>query len=187
MAEITLTAEAGRQTGSRPSGRMRVAGRVPGVVYGHGIEPLAVSVDGRELRAALSTPAGLNALLSLDVGGHAHLTLARELQRHPVRNTVTHVDFQIVRRDEVVSADVPVVLVGEALQVSQNRGVIEQPITSLTVHAIPSRIPNTIEVDVTELDPDDAVVLAQGSAASEAASGAEGAEAAEAAEPAEGS
>ena len=113
-----------------------------------------------------------------------------------------------MRRDEVVSADVPVVLVGEALQVSQNRGVIEQPITSLTVHAIPSRIPNTIEVDVTELvvgqairigdlvlpegvstelDPDDAVVLAQGSAASEAASGAEGAEAAEAAEPAEGS
>jgi large subunit ribosomal protein L25 len=149
------------------------------------MSPLKVSVDGRDLRAALTTQAGLNALLSLRVDGTTHLTLAREIQRHPVRHTVLHVDFQIVRRDEIVSAEVPVLLVGEAIQVQQNQGVIGQPITSLTVHATPAQIPNTIEVDISELaigdairvadlrlpsgvrtdvDPEEAVVVAQASA-----------------------
>jgi large subunit ribosomal protein L25 len=160
--------------------------------------PLKVSVDGRDLRAALTTQAGLNALLSLRVDGTTHLTLAREIQRHPVRHTVLHVDFQIVRRDEVVSAEVPVNLVGEAIQVSQNQGVIGQSITSLTVHATPDRIPNTLEVDIsqmvigdtirvrdlplpagvrTDVDPEEAVVVAQASeTAAQVAAGAEPAE-----------
>jgi large subunit ribosomal protein L25 len=213
MAEITLTAQAGRSTGTRASARLRAAGRVPGVVYGHNTEPLSVSVDGRALRTALTSAAGLNALLSLDVAGQTHLTMAREIQRHPVRNTVIHVDFQIVRRDEVISAEVPITLVGEAHQVVVNDGVIEQPLSSLTVQAVPGLIPNAIEVDVgglvigdtvrvsdlslpdgvrTEVDPDEAVVIAQGSAVSaEAAAAEEAAPTEEAAagrpaEPAEG-
>jgi large subunit ribosomal protein L25 len=122
MAEIRLHAEAGRTTGTRPSGRLRSEGRIPGIVYGHGMSPMPVSVDGRELRSALTTDAGLNALLSLDVAGTSHLTMAREIQRHPVRGTVTHVDFQIVRRDEIVSADVSVNLVGEAEAVHRSDG-----------------------------------------------------------------
>ena len=182
MAEITLTAEGGRSTGSRPAGRLRTAGRIPGVIYGHGQKPLPVSVDGRELRAALTTEAGLNALLSLKVDGKEHLTLAREIQRHPVRNTVIHVDFQIVRRDEVVTVEVPINLVGEAHDVTVNEGYIEQPLSSLTVRATPGRIPNVLEVDIshmtigdsirvsdlalpsgvtTEVDPDEAVVIAE--------------------------
>src|SRR3982074_1581558 len=98
MAEITLLAEAGRPTGSRPSNRLRSAGRIPGVIYGHGTDPMAISGNGRHLRTALTPQAGLNALLSLQLDGKTHLTLAREIQRHPVRHTVTHVDFQIVRR-----------------------------------------------------------------------------------------
>jgi len=185
MAEITLAAHAGRPTGSAAANRMRAAGRIPAVVYGHGMAPIAISIEGRDLRAALTTVSGLNALLSLDVDGETHLALAREIQRHPVRHSVTHVDFQIVRRDEIVSAEVPIVLLGEALQVSQNQGVIEQPLTSLTVEAVPGRIPNSIEVDIsdmaigdtirvadlplpegvsTDIDGDEAVVLAQGSA-----------------------
>src|SRR2546423_13625523 len=111
MPEIVLAAEAGRPVGSRPSGRLRHSGRIPGIVYGHGVDPLPVAVDGRDLRHALSTEAGLNALLNLQVDGTTHLTMAREIQRDPVRGTVTHVDFQIVRRDEVMAADVPVTLV----------------------------------------------------------------------------
>jgi large subunit ribosomal protein L25 len=185
MAEIALAAHAGRPTGSAAAKRMRAAGRIPAVVYGHGIAPMAISIEGRDLRAALTTASGLNALLSLDVDGETHLTLAREIQRHPVRHSVTHVDFQIVRRDEIVSAEVPIVLLGEAVQVSQNQGVIEQPLTNLTVQAVPGRIPNSIEVDIsdlaigdtvrvadltlpegvsTDIDGDEAVVLAQGSA-----------------------
>ena len=157
MAEITLHAEAGRTTGTRPSGRLRSEGRIPGIVYGHGMSPMPVSVDGRELRSALTTDAGLNALLSLDVAGTSHLTMAREIQRHPVRGTVTHVDFQIVRRDEVVSADVSVSLVGEAEAVHRSDGVVEHQLYSLTVHATPDRIPTSIEVDISGLQIGDAI------------------------------
>lgn len=157
MAEITLVAEAGRTVGSRPSARLRAAGRVPGVVYGHGAEPIAVSVDARELRHALSGGAGLNQLLSLNVGGEAHLALARELQRHPVRHTVTHVDFQVVNRDEVITAEVPITLVGEAKAVESDRGVVGQVLMALSVHARPGDIPAAIEVDVTGLAVGDTV------------------------------
>jgi large subunit ribosomal protein L25 len=181
MAEITVVAEAPRPMGSRAAGRLRAAGKVPGVIYGHGLDPLPIAVDGRSLRAALTTGAGLNALLALQVGSETHLTLAREIQRDPVRSTVIHVDFLIVRRDEIVSAEVPVNLIGEARKVANNDGLIEQQLTSLTVHATPANIPSHVEVDIsemdigdtirvgdislpagvtTELDPDDAVVIA---------------------------
>ena len=76
-----------------------------------------MAVGARELRVALNGEAGANQLLSLDTSTGTFLTLARDLQRHPVAQTVTHVDFVIVRRDEVISADVPITLVGEATQV----------------------------------------------------------------------
>jgi large subunit ribosomal protein L25 len=151
MAEITVVAEAPRPIGSRAAGRMRAAGQIPGVIYGHGRDPLPIAVDGRALRAALTTPAGLNALLALQVGDETHLTLAREIQRHPVRSTVTHVDFLIVRRDEVVSAEVPINLVGEARLVGQADGRIEHQLTSLTVNATPADIPSHVDVDISEM------------------------------------
>jgi large subunit ribosomal protein L25 len=151
MAEITLVAEPGRETGSAASRRLRSAGRVPAVVYGHGVDGVSVSVDGRDLRHALSGEAGLNQLLNLRVGSDTHLALARVIQRHPVRHTVLHVDFQIVARDEVISAEVPITLTGEAREVEQERGVIEQPLSSLTVNATPTRIPSSIEVDISGL------------------------------------
>lgn len=161
MAEITLVAEPGRATGSAASRRLRTAGRVPAVVYGHGADPASVSVDGRELRIALSGSSGVNQLLSLDVAGTRHLALARVLQRHPVRGTVTHVDFQVVSRDEVVSAEVPVTIVGEARAVEQERGVIEHVLASLTIKAKPGSIPEVIEVDVTDLRIGDTIRVAQ--------------------------
>ncbi|HEX3947367.1 MAG TPA: 50S ribosomal protein L25, partial [Acidimicrobiales bacterium] len=103
MPEITLHAEIGRPLGSRPARRLRTEGKIPGVVYGHGTDPVPVAVAGRELRVALSGESGTNTLLSLDTGETTYLTLARELQRHPVKGTVTHVDFQIVRRDEIIA------------------------------------------------------------------------------------
>jgi large subunit ribosomal protein L25 len=206
MAEITLVAELGRPVGTRSSGRLRSMGKIPGVIYGHGIDPMPVAVDGRELRHALTSPAGLNALLALQVDGTTHLTLAREIQRHPVRSTVIHVDFLVVRRDEIVSADVPVQLVGEAIEVHRADGLVEQQVFSLTVHATPDRIPSSIEVDVTalrvgdmirvgdlqlpegvttEVDAEDPVVVAQAPAAVvvEAAPVEEGAAVAEGEEP----
>ena len=189
MAEITLTAETGRALGSRPAGRLRAAGKIPAVVYGHGIEPIPIAVDARELRHALNTPAGVNALLALKVDGADHLTMARALQRHPVRHTVVHVDFQVVRRDEVVTADVPVVMVGDARLVHQADGVVSQELFTLAVQATPGNIPESVEVDIsgldvgdtirvgdvklpprvaTEVDPEEPVVVAQGAQVTEA-------------------
>ncbi len=161
MPEITVAAEPGRPTGSAASRRLRAAGRIPAVVYGHSVEATPVSVDGRDLRSALSGASGVNQLLSLDVAGTRHLALARVLQRHPVRGTVTHVDFQVVSRDEVVSAEVPVVLVGEARAVEQEKGMLQHPLTSLTIHARPGSIPTAIEVDVSGLAIGDAVRVGQ--------------------------
>ncbi len=151
MAEVILAAEVGRPIGSRAVRRLRREGKVPGVVYGHGTDPLPVAVIGRELRAALTGEAGLNQLLSLDTGSATFLTLARELQRHPVAQTVTHVDFVIVRRDEVISADVPVVLVGEAVEVHHGDGLVDQQMFSLSIRALPAAIPSSIEADVSSL------------------------------------
>ncbi len=151
MPEINVPAEEGRATGSRPSSRLRAAGKIPGVIYGHGIEPVPIAVEARTLRAALNTEAGLNALLDLQVDGSSHLTVARDVQRDPVRGTVLHVDFQIVRRDEVIAADVPVNLVGEAEELHRADGVVDHQLFALTVHATPGRIPNAIDVDISAL------------------------------------
>lgn len=184
MDEVSLVADAGRVKGSAEARRLRHAGKVPGVLYGHGIEPIPLAVGSRDLRAALTSDSGVNALISLDVGGQRHLAMARQLQRHPVRRTVDHVDFVIVRRDEVVTAEVPVHLVGEAKAVHRSDGLVEQQLFAIEVHAKPADIPNAIEVDIsgleigdairigdiklgsgvaTTLDPDEPVVLGQAS------------------------
>jgi large subunit ribosomal protein L25 len=182
MAEQALQAEAGRTTGSRASRRLRAEGKIPAVVYGHGIDPVSVAVARRELRAALTTEAGMNALIDLGVDGEQHLTLVRDIQRNPVRNEVTHVDFLVVRRDEVIQVDVPVVLNGVAEEVKREAGTVDQVIFELTVTATPGTIPNEFAVDIsgmvigdtvrvgdlslpsgvtTEVDPEEPVAVAQ--------------------------
>jgi large subunit ribosomal protein L25 len=151
MAEVTLAAEVGRPIGSRATRRLRRDGKIPGVIYGHGTDPLPVAVVARDLRVALNGEAGANQLLSLDTGSNTYLTLARAMQRHPVAQTVTHVDFIIVRRDEVISADVPITLVGEALEVQHGDGLVEQQMFTLAINALPTAIPSGLEVDISEL------------------------------------
>ena len=161
MADITLAAELGRPVGSAASRRLRHQGRIPAVVYGHGADPLPISVAARELRAALSTDAGINALLSLQVdGGSGYLAMARDIQRHPVRHTVIHVDFQVVNRDEAVVADVPLNLTGEAVEVGRADGIVEQQLFSVPVKAKPADIPNSLEIDVSRLTVGDSLRVA---------------------------
>ncbi len=147
----TLVAETGRVTGSRSSNRLRAEGRVPGVVYGHGLAPVSVSVEWRELRTIL-VAAGTNAVLTLKVGGGQHLALVKELQRDPVKRTIRHVDFLVVSQDEVLVVDVPVVLEGESPALAAVSGVPEQAMQSLTVSAKPGAIPASIVVDISGLE-----------------------------------
>jgi large subunit ribosomal protein L25 len=151
MPETTLTAHTGREIGSSSTRRLRAEGKIPGVVYGHGTDPIPVAVVGREFQIAMSGEAGLNTLLSLDVDGTEHLTLARDIQHHPVRNTVSHVDFLIVRRDELISAEVPINLVGEAVEVAHGDGIVDQQLFTLHVKAKPTDIPPSVDIDISSL------------------------------------
>ena len=152
MADVRLAVASRTELGSARSGRLRATGAIPGIVYGHGSDPVSVSVDCRELRTALSGGAGLNALLDLSIDGTSHTALAKVLQRHPTRGTVIHVDFQLVDRNQAVTVDVPVELVGEAVKVAQAGGQVAADIATLTVNATAATIPQVIEVDISELE-----------------------------------
>lgn len=152
MATNLLTAETGRTRGTRPSRRLRRTGRVPAVVYGMGDNPIAVSVDRADLRGALSTDAGLNALITLEVDGDRQLSIVKDLQRHPVRRDVLHVDFLRIDPDHEVVVDVPLVLVGEAKKVTQASGMVDQVMHQVPLLAKPSDIPTEVTADVSDLE-----------------------------------
>jgi large subunit ribosomal protein L25 len=150
MSEYQLAAEPRTDTGKGAARRARAAGRVPAVLYGHGIAPEHLTVDAREFGHALRS-GGANALITLRLGGSRHLALAREIQRHPVRGTYTHIDFLVVRRGEKVTVSVPVHLTGEAPGVVQG-GVLGQDLHQLNVEAEVTAVPEAIEGDISGLE-----------------------------------
>lgn len=150
MSEYQLAAEPRTDTGKGPARRARAAGRLPAVLYGHGIEPEHLTVDAREFNQALRS-GGANALITLRLGTARHLALAREIQRHPVRGTYIHVDFLTVRRGEKVTVSVPVHLTGEAPGLVQG-GVLGQDLHQLNVEAEVTAVPEAIEGDISGLE-----------------------------------
>ena len=152
MSETVLQADAGRSTGSAESRRLRGEDRIPGVVYGHGMDPLSISVQRRDLRVALSGAAGLNTILDLTVDGEVYPTLVKDIQRHPVRRNVQHIDFIQVNLNEEVTVAVPVRLEGVAKDVEANGGLVDLTMTEIEVVTTPRNIPDEIVVDVSEMD-----------------------------------
>lgn len=149
MAEEVLTAEPRAERGSRPAGRLRRAGRVPAVIYGLGGDTVPVTVPSREVTHILSH--GANTLIRLRLAGDDQLTLARQVQRHPTRGDLVHLDFIRVRTDVAVSAEVALHLIGEPEGV-RNGGLLEQLVFGLPIEAMPQDIPGSIEVEVAHLD-----------------------------------
>lgn len=138
-------------SGTRPSNRLRRDGRVPGVVYGTSIEPQPIHVSSRDLYTVLHTEAGLNAIIELDVEGDAVLTVAREIQRHPVRGEIEHLDFIEVRMDTEIQAEVGVEYVGIPVGVRDDGGIVETIENSVSISALPTAIPSSIEVSIEHL------------------------------------
>ena len=155
--QLLLNATLGRTEGTRASRRLRREGRIPAVVYGLENDPVSVSVAWPDLRLALNTDAGLNVLITLDIEGEHQLSVVKDLQRHPVRRDVIHVDFLRVTTDQEIEVDVPLVLVGEALEVTRANGMVDQTLYTLTVSAKPGDVPDEIEVDISELTLGDSV------------------------------
>jgi large subunit ribosomal protein L25 len=154
-----LIAKTGRQTGSAASRRLRHEDQIPGVVYGHGMDPLSVSVDRRDLRVAVAGPAGFNTVLDLTVDGSVYPAIIKDLQRHPVRRTIAHIDFLQVNLDEEITVSVPLHLVGEAIEVLQNNGLVDPAVDAIEVVTTPRNIPTEFVVDVSEMTMDTVIRL----------------------------
>ncbi|HXQ57134.1 MAG TPA: 50S ribosomal protein L25/general stress protein Ctc [Actinomycetes bacterium] len=150
MSEYKLAAENRSEAGKGAARRLRASGRVPAVLYGHGTKPQHLSVDARQFGQALRTDAGVNVLISLEVGRNQHLALAKEIQRHPVKGSLIHVDFIQVRRGEKVHVQVPVHLVGEAPGAREG-GILDQDLYQLNVEAEVTAVPEAVDADVSGL------------------------------------
>jgi large subunit ribosomal protein L25 len=154
MSETILLAETGRRLGSSDSRRLRADDQIPAVVYGHGMEPISISVNRRALRAALSGGAGMNTILDLTVDGAVYPSIIKEIQRHPVRRNVQHVDFIQVNLNEEITVSVPIILDGEAKEVMANNGLVDLALQELQVRTTPRSIPDSIVIDVTDMTMD---------------------------------
>ena len=159
MSQFKLSVTTGRAEGSRASRRLRTERQVPGVVYGLGADPISVSVDASDLRRALTTDAGLNALLDLDVAGDNEMAVVKDLQRHPVRRDVVHVDFLRVDPEARIEVEVPIHTEGEADKVHQEDGIAVLRLSSLLVSVKPTDIPDEVVVDISELTMDSTITV----------------------------
>lgn len=144
----------GREKGTGPSRRVRTEGNIPGVLYGLGHDPVAVSVPYADLRDVMKGPAGLNTVFALDLDGEQARVLVKDFQRDPIKRSVIHVD--LLRVDDAVPVKVvlPVHVVGTATRILDSGGIVEQKMFQMRVQVTPDRIPISIEVDVTKLTPD---------------------------------
>lgn len=151
MADTKLAAEIRSDKGSRPAGRLRREGGLPGIVYGLGADAVSVTVNAHQLGNILSSKTGANTLITLQIDGKGdELALARQVQRDAVKGNLVHVDFVRVRADQTIQAEVRLNLSGQPEGVSQG-GMLEQLMHSLTVEGLPGQLPTEIEHDVTAL------------------------------------
>ncbi len=157
MSETILNASTGRELGSSATRRLRSQEQIPAVVYGLGMDPLSVSVDRRELRGAVSGGAGLNTILDLTIDGKMYPSIIKEVQRHPVRLNITHLDFIQVDLNAEIVVSIPVRLTGESEEVNNNNGLIDQIMTELEVSTTPRNIPEEVVVDVSAMDMDSTI------------------------------
>lgn len=153
--QIALTADARPGDGKGEARALRHEGRVPAIAYGSGLDATPVHVDARELRHALSTDAGENAVIRLAVAGDTHLAMAREIHRHPVRRDVLHLDFVTINRNQVVTVEVPIHVIGEV-----EGAIVSQPLNSLSIEVLPLEVPDQIEITVEGLEVGDVIRVA---------------------------
>ena len=147
--------------GSAETRRLRKQGLIPGVLYGRGNEPKAISIEERELRRVLTGDAGLHAILDVTFDGHetARPSILKSYQQDPVRGGLTHIDLQEVRLDQPIQARVVVELLGEPVGVTEG-GVLSQVNREITVEALPMEIPEHLDLDVTGMAIGDTLRLA---------------------------
>jgi large subunit ribosomal protein L25 len=162
MEAITISASPRSGTGKGANRKLRASGQIPAVLYGHNVEDaISLSIDPRALNKALDNPKGQNALLEIDIeGGGTHTALVRELQRQPVSRKVLHVDLVCPNLEQEQVCLIPVKFVGKCIGVALG-GRLRTPCRDLTISCLPANIPTAVEIDVTELQVDDSVMVSE--------------------------
>ena len=158
MATILQT-KIGRKIGSAESRRLVATDHIPGVIYGHGMVPVKVTVERRDLRVALAGPAGVNTILELQVGDAKYPAIVKELQRDPVKRVVRHIDFMQISLTELITMDIPVHLTGTAKAVLSEGGLVDATVSTIQIRATAANIPNEILIDVTAMGMQDVIRL----------------------------
>lgn len=153
MAEVKLDAETRNEFGKGAARRIRRADKIPAVLYGHGTDPIHITLPGHETQMALRQP---NVLLSLTIDGKEQLALPKQVQRDPIKRTIEHVDLLLVKRGEKVTVEVPVVVIGDV----PSDATLIQDLNEIQVEAPSTNIPGDIEINVGELKIGDHVTLA---------------------------
>jgi large subunit ribosomal protein L25 len=148
MATAQLTATPRTGTGKGVARKMRAAGQIPGIIYGHAREPQALAINTRDFEKLLEHISAESTVIELAVGGKTSRTLIREIQRHPFRREYLHVDFQELVAGETVFVRIPIVLVGIPEGVRLEGGVMDQTLRDLEIEVDPVNMPNHIDVNV---------------------------------------
>jgi large subunit ribosomal protein L25 len=151
MASATLRATARTETGTGVARKLRQAGSVPAVVYGHGREPQPLTIDARELEKLLTQVSAASTVIELSIDGRTARTLIREIQRHPFKRTFTHIDFQELVAGEKITVSIPLRFIGTADGVRNAGGILEETMHQVHLRVDPAAIPAHIDVDVTPL------------------------------------
>jgi len=140
------------KTGTGVSRRLRNADMVPGVVYGKGLDPMAVSIKYRDLQAAISGAGGQNNLITLIGGGSLdqNIAIVADIQRDAIKRTIKHVDLHRINPNEKLRITVPVVLTGTAIGVKEG-GLLDLAHHELHIECLPGNIPDSITIDVSDL------------------------------------
>ena len=156
MDKVSIVVQPRDVTGSRAARRLRKAGLIPGVLYGHGNEATTFAVDPHALRAALSTGAGTHAVLAVTVEGHkrAHNAIVKDMELDPVKSTLRHLDLQEIRLDETIETTVAVSFEGEAKGVKAG-GMLDESTREVTVRGLVTAIPEHLALDISEMDVND--------------------------------
>ncbi len=160
MAELTVDAEIRQEFGKNANRRMRAGGRVPGIVYGRGLDSVAVSVDPKDLERILHSEAGHNTIFKLTFEGNAKDVLIRDYQVDPVREEFLHADFQTVIMDQLMTFQVPVEAVGTAEGVKLYGGVLDTVLREIELECLPTDLPDHIRIEVDHLGVGDALRVA---------------------------
>jgi large subunit ribosomal protein L25 len=152
-SQVTLKAEVRTGTGKGVTRKLRAGGRVPAVVYGSGKEPLSLSLAAHETELLFHSISVDNTIVNLEIEGQKApvSTLLREIQVHPIRPGIVHVDFLRIEMGVEVELEVPVHLIGTARGVREDGGLIEQSLHHLPIRCTPANIPEDVKVDVTNL------------------------------------